>query len=423
MGWYFNKYMKKLVLAVVWLTITMLSAQSLALTKGFQAISLIPATDGGPYISIWGSKNLKQLQWEAGTLAVYAYRPLQLTQNGNRTRGILDNTIVQHFYGQLGVFDRWLSVGLDLPMGWWVQYRDPNVASATNQNKTAVGDIIINFKSEFFRSKHFGLALRPFITLPTGYGGEFFGNGTVSGGGDLIFEMIPHEYASFSLNLGVDARDKFVFRNMEKSQQFNMGFGTSIKITDPVSIVAEVAATTRLTSPFENKVESPAEFRGAVKWKVGKTGLLATAGGTAGIMRGSGVPTYSVFAGISFSPRRRERKIRKPKIDFAEYAVYFANNSYSLDDAKGTEKICDLSDEIRNKDIKVKVVGYSDSIGSEAYNKKLSKKRAEKVSWFLQMLGVDPLDIFVDGVGEADPIATNKTSEGRAENRRVEFNK
>lgn len=47
-----------------------ISNTSFALTKGFEAISLYPATDGGPYIGIWGSKNLDQWQWETGTLGV-----------------------------------------------------------------------------------------------------------------------------------------------------------------------------------------------------------------------------------------------------------------------------------------------------------------------------------------------------------------
>lgn len=312
-------------------------------------------------------------------------------------------------------------MGFDLPMGWWADFRDPNIATATNQNKLAVGDIIVNFKSEFVKSKYFGLALRPFITIPTGYGRELFGNGTVSGGGDLIFEMTPHEYVSFSLNLGVDARDKFVFRNIEKSQQFNMGLGTSIKIIDPVSIVAEVAASTRLADPFENKVESPAEFRGGVKWKIGKTGLLATAGGTAGIMRGSGAPTFSVFAGLSFSPRRREKRPQIAKIDFNKYTVHFATNSSSISSSANTTKICDLADKIRNNNVPIWIVGYTDSTGSEKYNQKLSEKRAKKVAWWLELLGIDASRIKTIGMGESSPVGNNATNSGRSENRRAEF--
>ena len=413
--------MKKFVLAVILLVVTVLSAQSLALDKGFEAISLRPATDGGPYIGIWGAKNLNQLEWELGTLGVYAYRPLQLTQNGNRVRGILDKTIVQHFYGQLGIVDRWLSVGFDLPMGWWADFRDPNVATATNQNMLVVGDIYLNLKSELIKTNYFGLAIRPFLTIPTGYGKEFFGNGSITGGGTLITEVKPFSIWSFSLNAGVQAREKFNFRDLEKSTQLELGLGTAIQITKPVSIVAEIATSTRLSGPFSEKVESPTEARGAVKWAIGKSGFLASAGGTAGIIRGSGAPTYAIFAGISFSPRRRDRPIFKPNYDFLKnYNIYFKTNSDTVEDSEA-KKICDLSDKIRDGKVDIKVVGHSDSTGNKHYNKVLSKKRASKVEWFLKLLGIKPSRMTVVADGESDPIADNKTKEGRAKNRRVGF--
>ena len=49
------------------------------------------------------------------------------------------------------------------------------LALDTNQNKVVVGDITVNLKTELVRSRYFGLALRPFLTIPTGYGYEFFG--------------------------------------------------------------------------------------------------------------------------------------------------------------------------------------------------------------------------------------------------------
>ena len=394
---------------------------SSALTKGFQAISLYPATDGGPYIGIWGSQNLDQLEWELGTLGVYAYHPLQLTRGGARARGILDNTLVQHFYGQFGIVDRWLSMGVDVPMGWWVQFRDPNVAAARNQNKLAVGDIIVNFKSEFVRTSKFGLALRPFITIPTGYGREFFGNGGVTGGGTIIAEVKPVSIWSLSLNAGVQGREEFDFRDIKKDTQLELGLGTAIQVSKPVSIVAEVATTTRFMDPFAEKVETPTEVRGAIKWAIGKSGFLANLGGTAGIVKGSGAPTYSVFAGLSFSPRRKTRKQRVVKLNLSEYSVHFAPNSYTVKDSVDAKKICNLSDIIRDKKNTVIVEGHTDSTGSKSYNKKLSAKRADKVAWWLKLLGIDPTRITTQGMGEARPVADNATAKGRAQNRRVDF--
>ncbi|TAL79847.1 MAG: OmpA family protein [Burkholderiaceae bacterium] len=65
--------------------------------------------------------------------------------------------------------------------------------------------------------------------------------------------------------------------------------------------------------------------------------------------------------------------------------------------------------------------GYTDSIGTVAYNLKLSQRRANAVKAYLVKKGIDPNHIYVEGKGKADPVASNKTREGRAKNRRVEI--
>jgi len=74
-----------------------------------------------------------------------------------------------------------------------------------------------------------------------------------------------------------------------------------------------------------------------------------------------------------------------------------------------------------NPGIKVEVQGYTDSIGSEEYNLGLSERRAKTVEAYLEGKGIDPNAISAKGYGEANPVASNDTKEGRAQNRRVEF--
>ena len=76
----------------------------------------------------------------------------------------------------------------------------------------------------------------------------------------------------------------------------------------------------------------------------------------------------------------------------------------------------------RYPDMQVQIDGYTDSIGSQAYNLKLSERRAEFVKNYLIAHGVSASQIVAaKGYGKEDPKASNATADGRAQNRRVEF--
>jgi len=69
----------------------------------------------------------------------------------------------------------------------------------------------------------------------------------------------------------------------------------------------------------------------------------------------------------------------------------------------------------------VNIAGHTDSIGKAGYNQVLSEKRAKSVATFLAQQGVRPERVLVKGFGESQPIASNKSKGGRAQNRRVEI--
>lgn len=73
------------------------------------------------------------------------------------------------------------------------------------------------------------------------------------------------------------------------------------------------------------------------------------------------------------------------------------------------------------KDLKVELGGYTDAQGSDAANQRLSQRRADSVRQYLVDKGIEADRLTAVGYGEANPIATNDTPAGRAENRRVEF--
>ncbi|MDV2444926.1 hypothetical protein CMV00_14160 [Elizabethkingia anophelis] len=74
-----------------------------------------------------------------------------------------------------------------------------------------------------------------------------------------------------------------------------------------------------------------------------------------------------------------------------------------------------------NPDTNINVSGYTDSKGSDSYNLGLSEKRANAVIGYFVANGLSGSRFIAKGMGKADPVATNDTDAGRAQNRRVEF--
>ncbi len=85
-------------------------------------------------------------------------------------------------------------------------------------------------------------------------------------------------------------------------------------------------------------------------------------------------------------------------------------------------RIADLARTLsRYPRMQVSIIGHADAIGSDEYNHRLSERRAWSVSEVLSQYGVDHYRIRTSGMGEWEPIATNSTDWGRAQNRRVEI--
>jgi OOP family OmpA-OmpF porin len=110
----------------------------------------------------------------------------------------------------------------------------------------------------------------------------------------------------------------------------------------------------------------------------------------------------------------------------SEKVSYQADAFFDFDKAvlkpAGKQSLDELTNKLGDMNLEVIIaVGHTDSIGTDAYNQKLSIRRAEAVKAYLQSKGVDKARIYTEGKGEKQPVASNKTAAGRAKNRRVEI--
>ncbi|MCU7960079.1 MAG: OmpA family protein [gamma proteobacterium symbiont of Bathyaustriella thionipta] len=110
------------------------------------------------------------------------------------------------------------------------------------------------------------------------------------------------------------------------------------------------------------------------------------------------------------------------KIRFASVALFPSRSAELTATGKALleNSIADAQT-LLNRAVFIKIIGHTDNIGEDSENMELSEQRAAAVSQYLIEAGVNPNKILAIGAGESQPVATNDTEEGRAENRRVEI--
>jgi OOP family OmpA-OmpF porin len=125
------------------------------------------------------------------------------------------------------------------------------------------------------------------------------------------------------------------------------------------------------------------------------------------------------------APEKTKPAPEKPK-PVAEKVTFAADVLFDFDKSvikpEGRSKLDDISGKAKGVNLEVVIaIGHADSTGSDAYNQRLSVRRAESVKAYLVSKGIEANRFYTEGKGEKQPVADNKTREGRAKNRRVEI--
>ncbi len=130
------------------------------------------------------------------------------------------------------------------------------------------------------------------------------------------------------------------------------------------------------------------------------------------------VPSKNKSSVQTVSSNLEQVQIGKP---FEIHDIFYATNSSEID-AKSTLILNEFADYLKfNATMHISIQGHTDNVGSNQDNLVLSTDRAYNVKAYLESKGIHGSRIQFKGFGEAKPIASNETAQGRAENRRTEF--
>jgi OmpA-OmpF porin, OOP family len=125
------------------------------------------------------------------------------------------------------------------------------------------------------------------------------------------------------------------------------------------------------------------------------------------------------------APKAEPKPEAKPK-PVAEKVTFAADVLFDFDKSvikpEGRSKLDDLASKMKGINLEVVIaIGHADSIGSDEYNQRLSLRRAESVKAYFTSKGIEANRVYTEGKGEKQPVASNRTADGRAKNRRSEI--
>jgi OmpA-OmpF porin, OOP family len=207
------------------------------------------------------------------------------------------------------------------------------------------------------------------------------------------------------------------------------------KLNKVASLFATAALATSMSGAFAQTVDNWVNGSGNLPWKNGTNELCWRDGNwtpaTAiaecdGALKPPPPPAPAPPPPAAPAPAPAPAPAAVVPAPVSEKVTFAADAFFDFDKAvlkaEGKSKLDDLVSKMGGINLEVIIaVGHTDSVGSDAYNQKLSVRRSEAVKSYLVSKGVEKNRVYTEGKGEKQPVADNKTGEGRAKNRRVEI--
>jgi OmpA-OmpF porin, OOP family len=208
------------------------------------------------------------------------------------------------------------------------------------------------------------------------------------------------------------------------------------KLNKVASLFATAALATSMSGAFAQTVDNWVNGSGNLPWKNGTNELCwrdgtwtpatAIAECDGAIKPAAPMAPPPAPAPVAAPAPSAPAPVIVPVAPTSEKVTFAADAFFDFDKSvlkpEGKAKLDDLVGKMGGINLEVIIaVGHTDSVGTAAYNQKLSVRRSEAVKAYLVSKGVEKNRVYTEGKGEKQPVADNKTAEGRAKNRRVEI--
>lgn len=363
----------------------------------------------------------------------YAMQPFEYgNSNGNiRVRGVVDHLFTIDFVNSYSITDK-VAVGLNIPL-----HITNNVQSLSNLTQETVfsfGDVMF---SGLFTLIHpddstvgVGLAIAPFISVPSGAAGNFIGENSFTGGAFLVGDVNLNDHY-LGLNIGFRFREEENYLNLTVGQQMIYKLAYQHYISESFGLDGFVEwqgsitlnQVTQNSSPMEIKVGLSKKFTEEFPLEVKFTNGI-------GVSNGYGTPDYRAAVLISydhlFPVKEKEdpapRILQKIEKRLKELTIYYPTDGAQVDPFYD-EKIAGIADILKEypEYAPLYIVGHTDEVGAAGYNIRLSERRAKQAYESILKLGISPEKVKWYGVGESYPRVANDSKANRARNRRTLF--
>lgn len=414
-----------------------------AATNQFSVLHYQPSFGFSDYLTTRSSNLMKQNQWRFGSQFEYAYRSLEFTNTSNTIQRMIDHLTILHMHAAYAPTD-WWEVELQMPFILYQRFRQAVTPVPAAQRKQGVGDIRLTQRFSLWqaRTRPVGLSLAPFVTFPVGQEDLYLADDGWTYGLVAIFDRKWNDWLDQGFNIGFQFRQKRIqFQNdLDVHHHLLMSMGLKANIYPNISLVTDLWTKTNLANPFQEKVASPTEWMLAGEYHNGPVKVRAGAG--LSMIRGSGESLMRTFVDFTWYPGEKskvkrhvkttqnnraltkvkvkvDKKVTKEKIDIP---VQFAFNQFVLS-KRGQVNLDRIIKKIKlSKQMPlVEIVGHADNIGPKQANDLISFLRAKAAAEYLIKKGVSPTQIAIMARGSQEPIASNATRAGRAQNRRVDI--